>query len=380
MVQLNHIAKLDYLRGVAILSVFLYHSLGASFGHCQFPWNGLWRDFTTSRSFYPFYPLTLGSLGVSLFFVISGFCIHLSFLTSREKGFYAFFVRRFFRIYPTYIVVLAATLVLRQLQNALGVTSDLDVSYQNIISHAILCHNFTTDYFFGINPSLWSIAVEMQLYALYPILFLLLKYLGSWDRVVCFTVILEVVLRAIMAYDSVQGSSSEIQRLVQWPFTYWGSWALGTKVAQDMFMKTSPSTDSNIFDSKWISYFLILSVVLCDWFRPASYFQFLFFAMLAYLWLRRLVWSNALDKTSQDKASWFYKRMSLMGVVSYSFYLIHQPILDFLWLLPGHPVYRLSLAVVLLPVVVAISYFTYKAIELPTNSWGKNYTRSKQPL
>ena len=145
-------------------------------------------------------------------------------------------------------------------------------------------------------------------------------------------------------------------------------------------MKTSPSADSNIFDSKWTSYFLILSVVLCDWFRPASYFQFLFFAMLAYLWLRKLVWNNALDKTSQDKASWLTKAVSLMGVVSYSFYLIHQPILDFLWLLPGHPVYRLSLAVVLLPVVVAISYFTYKAIELPTNAWGKNYTRPKRPL
>src|SRR5580698_10110157 len=71
----------DVLRGVAILAVFVYHATLRAW-----PWNGWWRDFhhvpgATTRASYR---LSFGWAGVALFFVLSGFCIHVSFLRARQ--------------------------------------------------------------------------------------------------------------------------------------------------------------------------------------------------------------------------------------------------------------------------------------------------------
>ncbi len=101
----GHLPFLDFLRGVAILSVFLFHCVGTTFGPVdQLVWNGSFRDFHVSKSFLALLPFTLGWCGVTLFFVISGFCIHLSHERSRDKHLSVFFLRRFFRIYPPFLV------------------------------------------------------------------------------------------------------------------------------------------------------------------------------------------------------------------------------------------------------------------------------------
>lgn len=102
----QHYPFLDGIRGIAILWVFLFHSLGASYGWDHFPWNGLFRSFDEPRSLVVLFPLSLGGLGVAIFFAVSGFCIHLSHLRNREKGWTYFFYRRFFRIYPAYLVAI----------------------------------------------------------------------------------------------------------------------------------------------------------------------------------------------------------------------------------------------------------------------------------
>ena len=102
-----YVPALDAIRGAAILAVFLFHSLGVSFGFDKLPWNGLFRDFANaSKSFLLLYPLTYGSAGVAIFFVVSGFCIHLSFSKGSDKRWASFANRRLFRIYPPYLFAL----------------------------------------------------------------------------------------------------------------------------------------------------------------------------------------------------------------------------------------------------------------------------------
>jgi len=81
-----HLPFLDGIRGIAILAVFLFHSLGASFGFDKLQWDGLFRDFDVSRSFLALYPFTYGSAGVAIFFVVSGFCIHGEFKQLTNTG------------------------------------------------------------------------------------------------------------------------------------------------------------------------------------------------------------------------------------------------------------------------------------------------------
>ena len=146
----------DVLRGVAILAVIAYHINGPIYGWAL-PWNGAWRDFSAppSRPFFALYPATLGWAGVSLFFVLSGFCIHMSFLRAGEFSAAKFFWQRFWRIYPAYLAALVgfACLDWRELAG--------HGAAKQLLSYALLIHNFRSSTLFGINPSFWSIATEV---------------------------------------------------------------------------------------------------------------------------------------------------------------------------------------------------------------------------
>src|SRR4051794_7557449 len=93
----------DILRGVAILLVVGYH-----LANITMPWSGWTRNFGTASGvgLLASYLLSLGWVGVPLFFVLSGFCIELSTLRAGNLKRASFFWRRFWRIYPTYLVSL----------------------------------------------------------------------------------------------------------------------------------------------------------------------------------------------------------------------------------------------------------------------------------
>ena len=102
----KHLELLDHLRGVAILAVLIFHTLGMAFGYDALPWKGWLRDFSGHATFLCFLPVgMIGQAGVAIFFVVSGFCIHLSFET-QGREWSRFFIRRFFRIYPPYLLAL----------------------------------------------------------------------------------------------------------------------------------------------------------------------------------------------------------------------------------------------------------------------------------
>ena len=100
-----HIARLDVLRALAFLGVFTFHMTGP-FLFLKITWNGNWADFSAwPPVLYGLLPVAFGWLGVPLFFVLSGFCIHYSTL-KRTAPFATgdFYWRRFLRIYPAYFV------------------------------------------------------------------------------------------------------------------------------------------------------------------------------------------------------------------------------------------------------------------------------------
>src|SRR5277367_6237893 len=164
----KHIRRLDVLRAAAFLMVLSVHF--CAINNWLVPWKGEFPDYS-NRPWWslPLTPFTWGMYGVALFFVISGYCIHLSYLrypTSFEwKG---FFWRRFLRLYPAYIVSIAACLALQGFRH-----HQQDWSVWQIPTHLLFIHNlFGFDLFYGINGVYWSLAIEFQFYALFPLLIL----------------------------------------------------------------------------------------------------------------------------------------------------------------------------------------------------------------
>ncbi|HEY4555762.1 MAG TPA: acyltransferase family protein, partial [Lysobacter sp.] len=155
--SLAYRADIDGLRGIAVLAVVLYHlDLG---------------------------PLAGGFAGVDIFFVISGFLITSIIQRRIDEGRFSFawfYERRIRRLFPALAAMLVGTLVLGAW---LLLPSDLALVGKGTAATLLFASNVffwrTSGYFnteSGINPLLhtWSLAVEEQFYIGLPILLLVL--------------------------------------------------------------------------------------------------------------------------------------------------------------------------------------------------------------
>ncbi|MDP9160782.1 MAG: acyltransferase [Acidobacteriota bacterium] len=158
----NRIPALDGLRGIAILMVFMRHSI---FGME-----------TNSKILAPF--LTAGQLtwsGVDLFFVLSGFLIGGILLDAKQSPHYfkTFYIRRAYRIFPLYFLVtglfLFRHLPFHLIPGPLGDYSPLSIP---LLAYLTLTQNFwmVPVGWFGISSmaATWSLAVEEQFYLTIP--------------------------------------------------------------------------------------------------------------------------------------------------------------------------------------------------------------------
>jgi peptidoglycan/LPS O-acetylase OafA/YrhL len=149
--------ELDAIRGVAILAVLLYHNFYWQINVSQF--SGISRFFVAGMS--------MGRLGVNLFFVLSGFLITGLLVDSRHRpNFYSrFYIRRALRIFPAYLVTLSI----------LAAASLAPMSF--IVLSLLYLSNLTP--LFGVQiayPVLWSLAVEEHFYLIWP---LVVRKLGN---------------------------------------------------------------------------------------------------------------------------------------------------------------------------------------------------------
>jgi peptidoglycan/LPS O-acetylase OafA/YrhL len=127
-------------------------------------------------------PPVAGFLGMTLFFVLSGFVIHYNYGGSigTQKGgaVYSFAVARFARLYPLFLLAVIATIVLpTQTSPALG---------ESWLFYVTMTHDWTprlvSDTYVGalFAPGSWSISAEVFLYIAYvPLAFLFHRRLKS---------------------------------------------------------------------------------------------------------------------------------------------------------------------------------------------------------
>jgi peptidoglycan/LPS O-acetylase OafA/YrhL len=155
MTGTHRLAPLDGLRGIAILLVVWYHV-----------WQITWLSAPAPA--LEFLPET-GFAGVDLFFFLSGFVIAYPFLAARDGGtpqptWRHFAYRRFIKIVPSYvlsIIILIAT--------GYAHFDSAGDAAASIATHLLFVHTWWPTTFGSINGVLWSLAVEVQFYALFPL-------------------------------------------------------------------------------------------------------------------------------------------------------------------------------------------------------------------
>jgi len=212
---------LDAMRGGAALVVVTYHALGTAPQTAVSGWQWWLPKVTAFTVHFAF-------AGIYLFFVISGFCIHLFWAKARAAAihkpvidFLTFWKRRVRRLYPPYFAALALYLCYIAYKIPVQVTG---FYLWDVVLHLFMLHNVDARTTYTINGAFWTLAIEEQLYLAYFLLLFLRIRLG-WTKtlLICFSArIVWLILGRYLSYSF--GIHIPVTEAAA---TNWFIWALG---------------------------------------------------------------------------------------------------------------------------------------------------------
>ncbi|HEY0257250.1 MAG TPA: acyltransferase, partial [Candidatus Methylacidiphilales bacterium] len=304
----QHIPRLDVLRAAAFLMVLSVHFCQAN--DWWVPRKGNLPDFSHQPLWtVPLVPFTWGMYGVALFFVISGYCIHLSYLRAPSKfEWKGFFWRRFLRLYPAYLVSLVVCVMLQRFRHHAG-----DWSIWQIPTHLLFIHNlFNRDLFYGINGVYWSLGVEFQFYALYPLLLLGREKWGM-DRCLILSLGLNLLCQIGMTFYPYEWTSEGRSAVMTWC-----DWILGACLVEAHLQGHPLFRNSRLAIGLSLAMFLVALYWSSALSSQTYLFASVFFAALVDRYLLAAATLSKLEKV-----------LVPVGVVSYSLYLWHPPLIYF---------------------------------------------------
>ncbi len=194
--------RLTSLRWYAALFVFLYHS----------------STFLPIRLLKPF---NFGTVGVTFFFVLSGFV--LAWSTRPDLPAKTFYRRRVARIYPSYIVVFGLAVLMIAIAPDIG----LSRGWLGIVTTVFMVQAWipSSNYpVFSYNAPEWSLSCEAFFYALFPFVHRGLRSLSARLRaaVVLASLVLAVTASGLFTHTHYSAVySSPLIRLPEFMFGMW---------------------------------------------------------------------------------------------------------------------------------------------------------------
>jgi peptidoglycan/LPS O-acetylase OafA/YrhL len=382
----QRLRSVDALRGVAALAVLFTHV-----PHLE--------TLSICGRRLLFLPFDYGRQGVTLFLVISGFCIHLTVAKKLAGGqgvacnWASFWRRRFHRLYPPYLGAIAVSLLCVLAVGWLNPAFIGDWESQtalggDVTTHLLLIHNLFKRYTLGLgNGAFWSLGLEEQLYGLYAVFLLARTQLGLGRA---FLSTLTVWALWFAAGVALNPSYLRLESWITWPFTWWFVWLLGAVAAESYAGVIRLPTWCYRAEAVFVAvcfglvlYQPIFSLLRADrllmcllgekpvesWlldprgtFASLSHYAF---AFAFFIIINLVVQAEQRGRWGGRANHW----MSRIGIMSYSLYLVHLPILRvgeelFSRLHVGRTVPGTALRYVLMvPLCISLAYGFFRLVE-----------------
>jgi peptidoglycan/LPS O-acetylase OafA/YrhL len=347
--SLHYRADIDGLRGIAVLAVLGYHLK-----------IGLFRG---------------GYVGVDVFFVISGYLISAIILKDIAKGQFSiaqFYERRVRRIFPALIVTLLGTSLLAYLYF-------LPTELVNFAKSQLAALFSTSNFYFWKHSGYfsapvetmplihtWSLAVEEQFYVFLPI-FLALAH-RFFPRRVRHSIILIAALSFLV---SVVDAFRDPTAAFYLPHTRAWELMLGVLISLDVFPTLRGQVARNLAAATGVA------LIFMSIFAYSSSTPFPGVAALAPCVGTGLAILAGKSGDSLVNSSLSFKPLVFVGLISYSLYLWHWPIIVFQGmesaLVSGMSARIAKLACILISLVVAT--LSWKFVESPFRSGRKRMPR-----
>ena len=339
---------IDGLRAISVLAVMLYHA--------------------------EFQVFSGGFIGVDVFFVISGYLITQMVLGDFEKGSFSlshFYERRVRRILPALLVMLAATVPLAYVFLSADPLADYSAA---LLGATWFSSNFVfwseAGYFdraSEFKPLLhtWSLGVEEQFYLFFPAFFWVL-YKFKW---------LIPGLSAVVVISFLMAQFG-LSRDAEWPFYMLVSraWELGLGAMLAVVLAHSRLSDVRV--TGLLAELLVLSGLLAV-IVPVLMFSELTatpgpLLLVPTLGACLLIWLT--PATSYVRRLLSLKWLVGLGLISYSLYLWHQPVLVFGRIIIGEALgfeWRIAMLLCTFPLAI----LSWRYIERPFRNPGQIVTR-----
>jgi peptidoglycan/LPS O-acetylase OafA/YrhL len=311
---LNKYNNLDILRLIFALFVFIGH----------------WNFLTANASDNPFFHLEV--IGVDGFFIISGFLIFWSY--KRDQNIKRFFIKRFFRVYPLYIIIILLQTIFLALQSGEHILEVLkyfiyNAAYLNFLSPSV-GDTFINLKSHAINGSLWTLKVEVMFYLIIPIFYkLYIKYKLK-------LILLLYVLSVIYTYVTYHLGYEVLSRQLPGKFRFFAAGII-------LFLYFKQLKKPTII---YLSLLSILSILL---FKNNGHFNI-------------IVYPFALSFIILHFSFYFY-RINIKFDFSYSIYILHFPVIQIFLLYNLVPQSNVISFTVFSIVILALAFLTERLIE-----------------
>lgn len=359
----GRLISIDALRGIAALAVVAYHAIGTP---KILPATGLLT--LIEKSAYSV--LLFGYTGVYLFFVISGFCIHLQSAKLRSQNrdvqidFKSFWFRRLYRLYPPYFFALTLYLLLYAARGQL----DYNCSFLwDLLLHLTMTHNLYQKTTFTINSAFWTLAIEEQLYLAYFLLLFLRKHLG-WAKTLGICLIARVGWYFLGTYLHSLGILLPVSESAA---AHWFTWALGAVGVEALFglVQLPRIWRSPVLAAIFLTSAAVLTQLLpitsgwqheVGWLVLDPLWGLGFFATVNFLVHSEQRWIQ------HERVPRLVVKLAWVGLFSYSLYLSHHFVMLHTYLIKYYNFHHLLFSLLIVtPIAVAFAWLFYSLFEKP---------------
>lgn len=338
--HLNYYLHIEILRTIAVLSVVGFH-MG---------WSGF----------------NLGYLGVDVFFVVSGFLMVKIFSSLKSDDYKTFYFRRLLRLIPAYLVTSVITFI--TFFTIVLPFERYEIAKQNFAANLFISNFYywTENQYFsssGLKPilSFWSLALEIQFYLVFPLLYKLI--LRSKAKFLLLTFI-SLVINIFLYYLSPETAFFFL------PARLW-EFMVGVYISFRMNDSLKITPKKPLLGGVIFILFPILLLGSSFGFGIGFFIaQQNLFLNLAIVFLTASAILYGLS--FNERKITFIRIYQIIGKYSYSIYLVHLPVITLICYTPftgnNQPGGDLKLNVIIIILISLLSFVLSRTIEIPFRS------------
>lgn len=352
---MDKIFSIQILRGIAALFVVCFHF--------RYAVNDIYAQKDIGNRLFEF-----GSFGVDLFFIISGFIMAMS--ARKNENLSEFFIKRFFRIYPLYFVVLTLYILLSFNEYSLP---------QIIKSYLLIPIDYKSEmpyYGYSIMAIAWTLTYEFWFYFIFGIS----KKLSYKNKFIISSVLLSA---PVVLVNGINIDAFHANYVLNWGV--FNNIQFITNPVVYNFILGILSFNICVFVSKHKELLrpalsLVLPLLLLYGVIGVVSIRGMGHGINQWGWYCFIIVTSIVISEMYFKDMYANSKMVYLGEISFSIYLIHpllfilvnsyHPFIDVFNSLSGFT--RLSCLVAF---VVCISHIVYRLIEIPTHNLGKKLAK-----